>query len=185
MYQISRWMIIIFMSLCASLLASDIILVLKNRQLAGVAVQRVRSFEIEAGTTVPALVGVGTDENVIEVAYGQDHRDTLVLVFSPTCGICSRNWPQWTSVVTKVDMHRLRTVFVNLSERVKPEYLNRYHIEDQKVIANLDPSVFKQYHLGVTPQTLLIDNNGRVVKVWTGILRESTVQELVERYKGP
>lgn len=52
------------------------------------------------------------------------------------------------------------------------------------VIAKLDPVARVDYHLQLTPQTILLDASGKVEKVWTGVLNDAAVSELKQRLSG-
>jgi hypothetical protein len=49
--------------------------------------------------------------------------------------------------------------------------MTQHELTDVPVIAEVDPKNRVSYEMTVTPQTILIDSDGKVEKVWTGFIQ--------------
>jgi hypothetical protein len=114
------------------------------------------------------------------IDYGNDHRGTLVLVFSPLCGWCAKNWPAWKDAIARIDTKRVNVVAVDLLGTLPPDCVARFKIDALRIVYMPDPATTKQYRLGTTPQTILIGADARVRRVWSGPLTSEQRRELGE-----
>jgi len=91
--------------------------------------------------------------------------------------------PNWKAIAQGLDRNAYRIVAVSiLSEGVK-EYMAQHELTDVPVIAEVDPKNRVSYEMTVTPQTILIDSDGKVEKVWTGFIQGDELSE-IERVLG-
>jgi len=178
-----------YFALALVLVGLNVALALQNRSLKSrveaAELKALQTFEAKAGTVVPSLTGIDfTSGKMVEYTYGIDGRPTLVLSFSPFCGVCEENWPFWQTVIDRFPQEEVRIVAVDLTAKAEWQYLLEHGLgENVPVITELDPASLRDYHLRYTPQTLLICPNGVVEKVWTGRLRESAVTDLNDRIR--
>src|ERR1700691_4783841 len=77
------------------LAASNWRLVRENRQLSDTARYYASLRHTPMGVKLPDLHGKGLDGQDLTISYKDGNQETLVLVFSPTCPHCKRNWPVW------------------------------------------------------------------------------------------
>jgi len=168
---------------CIVLLAANFALLRQNQQLKSQLGQPPVPFEASAGTHVPDLAGHDLDGKPISIAYGNDQRKVLVFVFSPTCGFCAENWPKWWQVFPALNRAAVRPVAVDVSSSVTRDFIAQHQMTDMPVVAQADPKTLVRYQFRLTPQTILVDAEGRVEKVWSGVLDESNVAE-IERMAG-
>ncbi len=108
-----------------------------------------------------------------------DSEDTLVLVFSKTCGWCNQNWPHWQQLLSAG--LKINPVLVDLSRSVGPSYLLAHHVETLPLIHELDPAMLEPYKFRFTPQTILVGPGGKVKAVWTGELTVSDLNDIATR----
>ena len=124
---------------------------------------------LKEGTIVPSLSGIDLDGNRYALAYGSDPRKVVMFVFSPRCGFCTKNMPNWIAIADTLDRKSFRIVAVSIvSEGVK-DYVSQSKLAGVPIIAEVDPKSRLSYEMTVTPQTILIDSTGRVEKVWIGL----------------
>jgi peroxiredoxin len=91
--------------------------------------------------------------------------------------------PNWKAIAQGLDRKSYRIVAVSiLSEGVK-EYVAQHDLPDVPVIADVDPKSRVAYEMTVTPQTILINSDGKVEKVWTGFIQADERNE-IERSLG-
>jgi hypothetical protein len=92
-------------------------------------------------------------------------RPTIVYVISPRCGWCARN----TANITALWRRRCADhdfVGLSLKEDGLPEYLSKHPLPFSVAVA--ESETIADYHLGVTPSTLLITPDRVVLKEWNG-----------------
>jgi peroxiredoxin len=177
-YTISKKAAVLLVLLVATLLVLNASLIFQNRTLRAAAETRTRSTVLRPGNIVPALSGTDIDGKHFTLDYRNDPRKAVMLVFSPRCGFCNKNMPNWKAITQSLDRNSYRIVAVSIiSEGVK-EYVSQQKLTDVPVIAEVDPKSRVSYEMNVTPQTLLIGSDGKVEKVWTGVLRPDEQSEV-------
>jgi len=169
---------------CVVLLAANIALLHQNKQLKAQLSQPSPALEVAAGTQLPDLRGFDPDGKPVEVAYGKDPRKVLVLVFSPTCPFCEQNWPKWEQVISSLDRSVVRPVGVDVTSTAKEPFLSQHQLTGLPVLEKVEPNVTMNYHFQLTPQTILLNPAGKVEKVWTGVMTDSSVSDLKQRVGG-
>src|SRR5207245_4001345 len=100
---------------------------------------------------------------------------------SPQCGICDKNWPTWETIIKAIDKESFRVIGVNLtqfSSSPLSSYLDKHGISEFSVFEQLDPKVQVEYNLAMAPETLLINRDGKIEKVWVGLLTENDFNDV-------
>jgi peroxiredoxin len=169
---------------CVLLLALNIALVFQNRELKSRLSMPPPVLQATAGSQMPDLKGFDPDGKPVEVRYGTDPRQVLVLVFSPTCPFCEQNWPKWTAVIKSLDGSLVRPVGVDVTSTTTDIFDSQHAMGEMPVIAEVDPVARVDYRFQLTPQTILLDATGKVEKVWSGVLNDAAVAELKQRLSG-
>ena len=127
---------------------------------------------------VPALSGMDLDGNEITLNYQNDPRKAVMLIFSPSCGYCTDNMPNWQAIAQSLDRKLYRIMAVSITNEGVKEYIGQHSLPDVPVIADVEPKSRVSYEMNVTPQTILIDSQGKVEKVWTGVLQHDERPEV-------
>ncbi len=156
--------------LVASLVIMNALLVWQNRSLKTSISEANRSIVLKQGSMLPPLSGLDARGGKVDFRYGIDRRKTLLLVFSPSCGYCTENMPNWQAIARNLDADSYRVIAVSTLPQGVEEYVNEYSLGDIPVIADADPKSKVSYEMGITPQTILIDPDGRVEEVWIGLI---------------
>jgi thiol-disulfide isomerase/thioredoxin len=169
---------------CILLLVANIALIRQNQQLKSQLSVPAPTFEAPPGTQVPDLKGFDLAGKSLEVAYGKDPRKVLVLVFSPTCPFCDENWPKWQQIVPALDRDAVRPVAVDVTATTNQIFVSQHQLAGMPVFVKVDPTAVLGYRFHLTPQTILVDREGKVEKVWTGVLNDAAVSELKQRLGG-
>jgi len=179
-YTISKRAAILFVLLVSALLVLNASLIIQNRSLRKAA--GTRSAVLRPGTIVPSLSGTDIDGKDFTLSYGNDPRKVVLLVFSPRCGICTKNMPNWKAMLQSLDRNAYRVIAVSIiSEGVK-EYVVQQKMRDVPIIAQVDPKSRVSYEMNVTPQTMLIDSRGKVEKLWIGMLSADERNEVEQSF---
>lgn len=169
-YHVRQRTVLLYIAMGVVLVGLNILLVVQNKSLRAYASRMDQSLELKPGTLLPSMEGLDPQGNKMKLDYGVDPRKTLLLVYSSSCGACQENMPNWEAITRGIDQEAYRVVAVSLSPRGSKEYLSRYDIGSIPVVAEVNPKTRVAYNFTVTPQTILIGLDGRVEKVWTGLL---------------
>ncbi len=125
-----------------------------------------RQPPLEVGASVPPIVAKGLDGRSDTIAYAGSTRLTVLYVFTPQCVWCARNLANLKTLLrAKAGDHRF--LGLSLSEDGVADYV-RTHELMLPVFTGISSNTISTYHLGGTPQTLVISPEGRVVKNWSG-----------------
>jgi peroxiredoxin len=163
--------------LILGLVVLNLALIIQNRNLRG-SQARGNSVVLKEGDLVPSLSGLDIDGKEFTLDFTSDSRKALILIFSPRCGYCTKNMPNWTAIADGLDRRSFRIVEVStISEGVR-EYVDQYRLTGVPVVSDVDPKTRVAYEMNVTPQTILIDSHGRVEKIWTGVLQRDELTEV-------
>lgn len=162
----------------AALLLINVLLVQQIEKLRILARKPDRALEVKPGTALPALEGLDNNGDRHIFSYGQDSRKTVLLVLSPRCRACEENMPNWEALIKGIDHRSFRLVGVSLQSESLKEYASRHGIDQFPILTKIDPKYRVTYNLALTPQTILIDADGKVEKVWTGLLRGEDKQNV-------
>jgi peroxiredoxin len=168
-YTISKKAAALLVLLVAALLVLNASLIIQNRSLRASGGAGTRSTVLHPGNIVPSLSGMDIDGKNFTLAYGHDPRKVVILVFSPRCGFCTKNMPNWKAIAQSLDRNSYRIVAVSIVTEGVKEYVDQQNLTDVPVIAEVDPKSRVSYEMTVTPQTILIDSHGKVEKLWAGL----------------
>jgi hypothetical protein len=174
-FSVSKPLAAVLLAGCLALIASNVLLARRLSQLKQLDDFLNAANKLELGGVVPPLVGYDISGNKVTYEYGRDSRETLLLVFSPTCHACDENWPKWNRLIQSVDTRSTRLVIANISGApVSADYVARHNIAAVPLVAEVSAESQQAYRLAYTPQTILIGSDGKVRKVHTGVLAGST-----------
>ena len=172
-YSVSKPLAILFIACGLALILSNVLLARRLSQLARLDDLLNVSNKLETGGVVPPLVGYDLSGNKVTYSYGDDSRDTMLLVLSPGCHACDENWPKWNRLIKSLDSQSTRLVIANIASiPVTPDYISRHQINGIPLVAEVSAESMQAYRLAYTPQTILIGHDGRVRKVHTGVLND-------------
>jgi len=158
-------------------------LVRENRRL-GAEVAFYESLRhTPVGAILPDLRGEGLDGQDLTISYPDVSRRTLLMVFSPTCPHCKRNWPEWLDVARSAPGSRV--VFVNVGGPLPPNFSQVYSFDSATVIAQASPESILQYSLLEFPLTILVSPAGRAERVWVGELAPSDISDIKKLTQPP
>jgi peroxiredoxin len=140
--------------------------------------------EIAIGDVIPefeADEAGGTHTRVALTGWGQP---TVIYVFSPTCHWCGRNWLNVNALAGRLrESHRL--IGVSLSARRLAEYAQKAKIPFPVYSVDMERPLGpgKKLFSAATPETLLVDTNGKIQRIWRGAYADITKREM-ETYFG-
>lgn len=159
----------------------EILLLVKENQRLRQALTRPRGpFEVlNPKDKVPSLIGVDLKGDEFSLQYPSS-RSTILFWFSSTCPSCEHNLEFWKEIYQKHKSEKLRVFGVTHSGEEKiEEFVHKFRVEFPVLVVS-DFSILDQYKVEVIPQTMLIDGDGIVQKVWPGPLSEDYKKEIEE-----
>jgi peroxiredoxin len=177
-YTISKKGAILLMVLILTLLVLNVSLIIQNRNLRSLTAVTKRSMVLKEGTIVPALSGLDLNGNKISLNYQDDPRKAIMLVFSPRCAYCTENMPNWQALAQSIDPKLYRIMAVSVTSDGVKEYVAKNGFPNVPIIADVEPRSRVTYEMNVTPQTILIDSQGRVEKIWVGLIQPDERTEM-------
>jgi hypothetical protein len=129
------------------------------------------------GRNVPAITGVDRTGAKRAIDYKQDPRPTLVYTFSQNCPACKANWTALRSIQA-LSPTRLRIVYIDPFDVLSESYLREHGLTQDVLFTRLDPFSEVSYQLRGTPQTELVDSQGRAIWTNVGAFRPSDLAAL-------
>jgi peroxiredoxin len=118
------------------------------------------------GAKVPDLRGkdpTGVDKHFV---FRSSELPTLLYVFQPSCVWCQRNASSINSLVAQ-SAGKFQVVGLSLSSEGLTEFIERHQMTFP-VFTDLPVNVAEAYHLGMTPETIIVSPDGTVLKSWGG-----------------
>ncbi|NIN00234.1 MAG: redoxin family protein [candidate division Zixibacteria bacterium] len=155
-------------------------LVSENRKLRSALTARRGPFTVlNPEERVPPLVGIDLNGQEVRVEYPSSEQ-TVFFWFSAACPSCEHNVEFWREMYRKRSSPELRFFGVTTAGEGKTEELTEKFPFEFPILTVSDYSLLDQYKVEVIPQTMLIDENGLVRKVWPGPLSENYKIEIEE-----
>jgi peroxiredoxin len=128
---------------------------------------------------VNPLVGSDLNGKEVKVEYPSSQK-TVLFWFSASCPSCESNLEFWKEAYRKHSSTKQRFFAVTSGEKEETEEFVKKHQLEFPVLIVSDLSLLGKYRVEVIPQTMLIDKNGVVLKVWPGPLSDIYKQEIEE-----
>jgi hypothetical protein len=164
--------------LCASLLGSNAYLLYVNHDLIEQhqATEAAQLPKLGAPIKPIAVHGVNRAERTLVFDPGSQH-DHLLLVMSPDCPYCKKNWPMWDYLI-KNEPADIDVTYFDVTGKFDKQLSKDHNIKNEQLItAPLDSAI--QAHIVGTPTTVLIGRAGKVRHVWQGVLNKGQLEEIV------
>lgn len=160
----------IFLWLVASgVLAENIFLFLQNRRLS-----EALAPQIIAGTQLQMLAGLALDGHLEAVAPPAAGSKLLVITFSPGCPACQANQEGWIKLASALKQKAVRVLWLSRDPiEITRDYCVKHGIPLPETLADPPYRTFVQLGLARVPNTLLVEETGRVEKVWPGRLDQA------------
>ncbi|WP_426270602.1 hypothetical protein ACN9MB_01990 [Dyella kyungheensis] len=168
--------------LCTALLGSNGYLLYINHDL-------IQQHKIDQAIQLPTLdapispIAVHSAQGAAHpLVFGPDAtHDRLLLVLSPDCPYCKKNWPMWDALIEDLGPG-VDTTYFDVTGKFDQKVSSEHHIpSEQLVTASLDSTIMARI-IG-TPTTILIGRNGKVRHVWQGVLDGDALAQIVAMSK--
>jgi hypothetical protein len=127
------------------------------------------------GSKLPPLSVVTLGGKTIQLDWRSDRRATLIYIFSPRCAWCARNLENIRTLSTSRGS-QYRFVGISLLGSGLSEYVSR---QDVRFETYSGPRRADGRKFGsVTPETLIVDPDGRVRHDWQGAYTQEVQKEI-------
>lgn len=173
--RILRVVVVLCWVVGVALVATSVLLVRQNRDLAARLEAYYSSIELPQGARVPPLVGIDRNGQELFIDSAEEEDPVLVLVFSPTCAACDENWPSWYPLVVLQRKMQSSVVAIDISGDVRDDYLQTHRIDTIPVMDVVSEESELAYRFRFTPQTLIL-HQGQVAAGWIGGLTRENVE---------
>ncbi len=164
------------------LVASVILNVALAEKLRG-ANNKLSKVETEAniaiGATLPDMEAKNLDGTFAIFSFSKSQRPTIVYIFSPSCGWCEKNLENIKELVEQTNKE-YQFVALSTSNKNLAEYVAENNWKFP-VFRDPSPATISAYKLGGTPRTIVISEEGKVVKNWSGAYM-ANLQKDIEEY---
>jgi thiol-disulfide isomerase/thioredoxin len=158
--------------LLVAVVGLNLLLLKQNRDLKTALAKAPREALVKAGQVLPALHGKTFNGESLTVSYGNDTKKTVLLVFAPGCDFCSQIMPSWHKIIGSLDPSKYRVVALSIRPDGARQYVETYKLNAIPAITDVNPKDRVNYELNITPETILIDADGKVEAVWGGVFGE-------------
>lgn len=159
------------------------LLIKQNRDLKAAIARMVKEPEfLKPGQQAPpfAAKNLSGQRQVLNYA---DHAKTVLLVFLTQCEACERSLPYWREIKTACARNQYQIFGISLDDGPKTNVFLMSNGLNFEAFVDIDAKTREAYKLSLTPQTIVIDNSGKVERIWPGAFRRETKLE-VEEYFG-
>jgi peroxiredoxin len=171
---------VILIALIIAMGVEILLLVQENRKLRSALTARRGPFKVlNPEERVPPLLGTDLKGEEVRVEYPSS-KQTVLFWFSAACPSCEHNVEFWKEIYQKRGSPEFRFFGATTAGEGKTgELAQKFQFEFPILIVS-DYSLLDQYKVELIPQTMLIDENGVVRKVWPGPLSENYKIEIEE-----
>lgn len=163
-----------------ALLGTNSMLIYQNLKLQ-TNLQKYTPREIEVGKRLNVMNTTDTLGAPRQIKFDGESRRVL-FYFHTKCGFCSRQMPYWKKLVALADKDEYRFTAITTesdSEAIR-NYLNKFQVEAWEVLG-ITEEVARSADFTATPTTIVVNNDGVIVKVWVGMWKENDLAE-AEKY---
>ena len=183
-WQLDAWAGLLLTTLALALIAANVMLLRQNHELKQALQIRSEPTYLSPGRSVERLRGLDLTGNRLTFDLDEGSKKTVMLVFQPACGWCQKNMDNWDALLDNSDRERFGFLAVSTSKEGVADYVDQHHrLAALPLIAEPDVNDRIEYRLFDTPQTIVVDEDGQVEKVWLGAM-SGQMQQDVESYFG-
>lgn len=169
--------------LITGLCIANWLLIKQNRTLKAAITHGARQPEfLKQGQQVPPLAAKNLSGQRQVLNYA-DHAKTVLLVFLTQCEACERSLPYWREIAAACARNQYQIFGISLDNAAKTKAFLTSQGLSLETLVDVDAATSEAYKLTLTPQTIVIDNNGKVERIWPGTFGKETKLE-VEKYFG-
>ncbi len=142
------------------------------------------AVQIEEGYKFTKLDANDLENNPHSLEFSGSDRNTVIFYFSPKCYYCIQIYPQWLEIVKRANPNKWRILFITrrINNNDIKAHLNSNGLGNVEVysVSSADAS---KARLTFTPMTIVVDPNGEVEKVWTGLWKRNELNGVFKYFQ--
>jgi peroxiredoxin len=131
------------------------------------------------GILVKSIQVKDLEGHPMSISFTTSKLPSVIYVFRPACSWCAKNMLNLRTLVA-AKSSEFRFLGISLQDQGVSEYVRTNELT-MPIYTGPDAAAIKELRLNPTPQTVVIDVNGRVIKNWAGAYQGATEKE-VESY---
>lgn len=158
------------------------LLIIQNRDLKAALARMDKQQFLKSGDQVPPLAVHTLSGQERMVNYAESSK-TVLLVFQPQCPACELTAPHWREIIVAGERDQYQVFGISLGDGLKSNVFLTSSGLSLETFIDIDAGTKEAYKLNLTPLTIVIDNAGKVEKIWPGAFNRETKPD-VERYFG-
>ena len=159
------------------------LLIKQNRDLKATLARLAKQPELlKSGQQVPSFIANTLSGQRRGINYA-DCAKTVLFVFTPQCAACEQALPYWREIKAGCARNQYQVFGVSLDDSPHTSAFLASKGLSLEAFVGIDAETKEAYKLTLTPQTIVIDNNGNVEKIWPGVFSQAAKLE-VETYFG-
>jgi peroxiredoxin len=135
--------------------------------------------QLKTGDLLPSFIAKDVSGSPGVVDYRGHNKPTVLYIFVPDCDACQRNLPN-IKALSNDTREAYRFVGLSLTSDKLADYVRQNNFAFP-VYTELPFFTTSTYKLGGTPQTIIVSQEGRVLKNWMGSY-EGTLEQEVEDF---
>lgn len=158
--------VVVLTAMLIASVALNVMLALKIRELTGAQDAVRANSELKVGTAVPSITAKRLDGESETIGYAGGERPTVLYVFTPQCGWCTRNLDNLRTLIDQKGKD-YRFIGISLSEEGLEKYVTDHQLPIP-IYTDVPKEAGEAYKMGGTPQTVVISPQGKVIQNWVG-----------------
>ena len=173
---------VVMVVLVVFLSAEVVLLVFQNRRLQKTLTEfttgPTNRGQLKPGEQLPVVDLKSLDGSTMKLEYQEPQKKHLVFIFTSTCPHCEATFPKWKQFADEIGNKSIITLGVCLDNLETTKELAEKRTPNFPMFSANDTSFSRLYKISGVPQTLLVDGNGKVEKIWVGELNKDNVAEV-------
>jgi len=166
---------------CAALI---VLLAQRQRDLSRAYTElRLRTTLLHAGNVVPTFITTTLDGHQVTIGTTKAPEGRQVLfILRTTCPFCRATLPIWERLadsLRRVAVPPIELYAISLDPADSTRAYAKLHRLSYPVLTFPEPKLERLYRVGAVPQTVVLDNTGRVLYAMTGVLDSAAVLDSV------
>ncbi len=138
---------------------------------------------ISEGETAIAFNAKDLSGSQLRIFNSTTNNKKLLYIFSTHCQTCRINIPNWITLTEQVKNKDVDIFAVSIdSLTLVRKYINANPV-NFKVYSSIDSLFLEKYKAYLTPQTILVDEDNKIVKVWVGLVTNFQAYSIFNRLK--
>jgi peroxiredoxin len=131
--------------------------------------------QLQTGLRLNTIPAMDLNGKVSTIQLNHGRQPTLIYIFSPICHFCEQNFSAMQTLMSDENANYTE-IGISLSSLHLSEYLANHPIRFP--VYSVSPKTAADLGLIYTPETILIDQGGRVAHTWVGIYSGDTRDDI-------